>query len=124
MPRLEPPKPEPRSARRQAPASGNYDIEVTASNAAGEGPSVKTSLWIGDDLPTAPKNVTASKGDNKVTVSWTAPSTTSHGGFLNQAALRYKVTRFPDMKVVPTTWQRFPSLTRTSACPSSHTGMR
>ncbi len=90
----------PVSAAVTAPASGNYDIEVTASNAAGEGPSVKTSLWIGDDLPTAPKNVTASKGDNKVTVSWTAPSTTSHGGFLNQAALRYKVTRFPDMKVV------------------------
>lgn len=88
------------SADVTAPQPGNYDVAVYAANAAGEGPSVKTSLWIGDDLPTAPGNVTATKNDNKVTVSWTAPTSTSHGGFLNQAALRYKVTRFPDMKVV------------------------
>lgn len=90
----------PVSAPITAPAAGNYDVEVFASNAAGNGPSVKTSLWIGDDVPTAPTGVKATKGANKVTVSWTAPTATSHGGFLNQAALRYKVTRFPDMKVL------------------------
>lgn len=88
------------SADVTAPQPGNYEVVVSAANAAGDGPSVKTSLWIGDDLPTAPQNVTASKNDNKVTVTWSAPTATSHGGFLNQAALRYKVTRFPDMKVL------------------------
>lgn len=88
------------SADVTAPKAGNYDVEVFASNAAGEGPSVKTSLWIGDDVPTAPKSVTATKDGNKVTVSWTAPTETSHGGFLNEASLRYKVTRFPDLKVI------------------------
>ncbi len=88
------------SADVTAPKAGNYDIEVSASNAAGEGPSVKTSHWIGDDVPAAPGSVTATKSGNRVTVSWTAPTGTFHGGFLNEASLRYSVTRFPDMKVI------------------------
>ncbi len=83
-----------------APKSGLYEIEVFASNEAGNGPAVKTTVWIGDDVPTAPTSVSAVKADNKVTVSWQAPKSTTHGGFLNEAALRYKVTRFPDMKVI------------------------
>lgn len=92
----------PASADVTAPAAGTYEIAVSASNAAGEGPAVKTSAWIGDDIPMAPKSVSAVKGTDKVTVTWEAPTTTAHGGFLNPDALRYMVVRFPDKKILST----------------------
>lgn len=82
--------------------AGSYEISVFASNEAGDGPAVKTTLWIGDDLPTAPRNISAANDGSKVTVSWDAPSGTAHGGFLNESALRYTVTRFPDRKTIAT----------------------
>lgn len=85
-----------------APAAAMYDIEVVASNAAGESPAVKTSLWIGDDMPGAPTKVTAVKNATNVTVTWSTPEDCLHGGYLNPLTLKYNVVRWPDRTTLAT----------------------
>lgn len=88
------------SANVSALRAGSYEIAVSASNNAGDGPKVKTTMWVGDDIPLAPSNIKAEKNGTSINVSWDAPTSTSHGGYLNPATLRYTVIRFPDRQTV------------------------
>lgn len=78
--------------------SGNTTIEVCAKNAMGEGPSVKTSLFVGKDTPTAAKNVAlelVDEASNSIKLSWSAPQSTVNGGYLDTESLSYDITRMP-----------------------------
>lgn len=79
------------SVNYTAPVSGTYNFEVTTSNSAGESPSVMVTKWIGFDQPLAVSNLTVSREDLEVTVSWTAPTEGAHGGILGD--LTYDVYR-------------------------------
>ena len=61
-----------------------YEVRVRAKNAAGEGPWVQASgTPLDPDAPTAPQGVTATPGDGKLTLAWTAPDTWGTHGAAN-----------------------------------------
>lgn len=60
---------------------GQHKFVVTTSNAAGESPKASATAWAGLDTPQAVSNLTVSVDDaGLATVSWTAPTTGTHGG--------------------------------------------
>jgi fibronectin type 3 domain-containing protein len=65
-------------------SNGNlYEYNITAVNAAGEGPVSAEVSAIPRTVPSAPQNVQASFGNAQIQLTWTAPS--SNGG----AAIQY-----------------------------------
>ena len=52
-----------------------------------------SSDWIGEDTPLAVTDVTVSASDATVTLSFTAPAGTVHNGWMDAAALGYKIER-------------------------------
>lgn len=78
--------------------AGSNLVQVYCSNDAGDGPKGKgLTLWAGDDVPTAPTNVVLTKsGDNSLTLTWTAPTTGMHNGYMNPQDTKYNITRYPD----------------------------
>lgn len=83
---------------------GNGLIEVVVSNTSGNSPKAQASLWIGPDEPVAPTNVVLSvdQSTGKATISWDAPTTGRHNGYVNPDDLKYTVTRQPGETVVAT----------------------
>lgn len=80
------------------PASGHYTFTVTASSGDATGAGTSTDIvFVGDDVPSAPTDLQATAETNgSVTLSWSAPATTSTGGPLESSLLRYKVVRTTD----------------------------
>ncbi|MBW6499344.1 MAG: fibronectin type III domain-containing protein, partial [Bacteroidales bacterium] len=76
-------------------ADGVYNYTVTAENALGDGPAAGVSVYVGEDLPAAPGDVTLVAQGNNGHVTWTAPVAGLNGGYLNPAGLNYKVVRMP-----------------------------
>lgn len=63
-----------------------------ASNAAGESPKAKISVYVGYDEPKAPANVVLNvSAEGEVSLSWDAPTAGVHNGFLGD--LTYNVYR-------------------------------
>lgn len=84
--------------------AGEVNIAVACSNEAGEGPSEKKQVWVGDDYPLAPGDVIL-KVDEKTgtfTLTWKRPEAGEHGGYINPDNLTYTVTRMPDKQEVAT----------------------
>lgn len=74
---------------------GTHTVSVFASQTVfGDGPEVKTSVFVGMDTPGAPKNVKATAVDSDVTVTWEAPEG-QNGGKYDAAKLAYKLVRMP-----------------------------
>ena len=73
--------------------AGVHVIQVTAANAAGEGEPATVSKYIGLDVPSVVKNLTITQQDyNHALLSWDAPTTGIHGGYINPADVTYIVT--------------------------------
>lgn len=66
---------------------GDHQIAVTADNASGRGPSFKKSLFVGNDTPLPPTNVTLTEG----MVTWNAVTSSVNGGYLNLSDMSYEV---------------------------------
>lgn len=81
-------------------AGGYHHFEVYASNASGKGISSDTTLFVGNDSPVAVSDLKAEAKDDGVHISWTAPSASQNGGYIDPAAITYSVTRNQDGKVV------------------------
>lgn len=82
-------------------APGYHTYSVVASNALGEGLERKAVAWIGRDVPDAVgKPGVGRNDDGSAVVRWDAPAVGLHGGWVDFSTLRYRVTRYPDMKVV------------------------
>ncbi|MDO4510372.1 MAG: choice-of-anchor J domain-containing protein [Bacteroidales bacterium] len=84
-----------------APAAGMTDYTVFASNGSGEGMNATTSVWVGHDIPAevTKLGITNTK-EGGAELTWEAPTTGAHGGYIDAASLTYKVTRMPDAVVV------------------------
>jgi hypothetical protein len=53
-----------------------YELKVTAENQGGEGPASSTiQVTVAGGLPAAPTNLSATPGDGRVTLQWTASTT-------------------------------------------------
>ena len=74
---------------------GLQSIEITTANSTERGKTASTTVWAGEDLPTAVTDLSVSIVDGIPEVSWTAPTEGAHGGKINAKALRYTVTRYP-----------------------------
>ena len=99
--------------------AGLYSFCVTASNDAGTGPEASLrNIWIGQDLPVAPK-VTLTNNGAQMEVAWTASSNSVNGGFLNYADVSYTVVRYPG-EVPVATGLKTTSFSETVEIPDDH----
>lgn len=69
-------------------------------NAAGDGVYKEFAAYVGEDLPGAPQNVTLTTHGGNAEITWAAPEKGQHGGYFDNASVKYNVVRMPDNKVV------------------------
>lgn len=79
---------------------GYYIYKVVPYNAAGDGVYKEFAAYVGEDLPGAPHNVTLTTHGGNAEITWAAPEKGLHGGYFDNASLKYNVVRMPDNKVV------------------------
>ncbi len=76
--------------------TGDYKFVLTVSNGEGTGERVVARQWIGMDVPAAVADLKLGKlSETKVVLSWKAPQTGVHQGYLDTKALRYRIVRYP-----------------------------
>ena len=84
-------------------ASGMYDFKVSVSNEAGVGENAALNgVFVGLDTPRGVENLRLGHGasDNEFIVTWDAPTTGAHGGYVDLSAIKYRVRRLPEFDVV------------------------
>ena len=79
---------------------GYYIYKVVPYNAAGDGVYKEFAAYVGEDLPGAPQNVTLTTHGGNAEITWAAPAEGQHGGYFDNASVKYNVVRMPDSKVV------------------------
>ena len=79
---------------------GYYIYKVVPYNAAGDGVYKEFAAYVGEDLPGAPQNVTLTTHGGNAEITWAAPTGGKHGGYFDNASVKYNVVRMPDNKVV------------------------
>lgn len=79
---------------------GYYIYKVVPYNAAGDGVYKEFAAYVGEDLPGAPQNVTLTTHGGNAEITWVAPAEGKHGGYFDNASVKYNVVRMPDNKVV------------------------
>ena len=89
-------------AEVMAASVGLYNFALTIRNAAGSSPAAKKTVWVGKDSPSAPTNVVFAydNASQTTTLTWTAPTTSQHDGYVDYNALTYNIVRYPDVTVV------------------------
>ena len=79
---------------------GYYIYKVVPYNAAGDGVYKEFAACVGEDLPGAPQNVRLTTHGGNAEITWVAPEKGQHGGYFDNASVKYNVVRMPDNKVV------------------------
>lgn len=79
---------------------GYYIYKVVPYNAAGDGVYKEFAAYVGEDLPGAPQNVRLTTHGGNAEITWVAPEKGQHGGYFDNASVKYNVVRMPDNKVV------------------------
>lgn len=80
---------------------GLNKIAVTTSNSVGESDRTVAMIWIGNDDPAAVDGLKIEKiNASTLKLAWEKPTEGVHGGYIDTDAIRYRITRFPDNKVV------------------------
>lgn len=72
-----------------------HTVNITLSNASGEGPTVKRAFYAGYDIPTQPTNAKLVADGLTTTLTWDAPTAGINGAVINPENIRYKVVRYP-----------------------------
>ncbi len=83
--------------------AGMYDFTVVAVNEGGASMEQPVEGWIGHDVPAGVLNATAKLNLYQQLVndlSWDAPTTGAHSGYLHKASLKYDIVRLNDGKVI------------------------
>lgn len=75
---------------------GDNTIVVRADNLVGKGTPATAHIWLGYDIPMAATEAKATYADGKATITWTAPTEGTHGGYFDANALTYNIVRQPD----------------------------
>lgn len=82
-------------------SEGTHSFAATVSNAAGAGPRVGISHYVGLDAPDAVRNLSLQVVDGtSAVVSWDAPDKGRHDGYVDPAKVRYDVVRYPGGYVI------------------------
>lgn len=80
---------------------GVHSITAYATNAEGDGVRRALAKYVGIDAPAAVGNLKAeATADGKAHISWTAPATGRHDGYVDPTQLKYTVVRMPDETTV------------------------
>ncbi len=72
--------------------NGSTYYMAKAVNDGGESVAVRADVWVGEDDPTAVTDLHVTYGDTPA-LTWKAPVTGQHGGYVNSAAMKYYVYR-------------------------------
>lgn len=76
------------------PAHGFNTYRVVASNADGNGASSEQKVFVGLDTPVAATNAVAKlNADKSVSITWTAPTTSINGGYVDFDNMTYTIAR-------------------------------
>lgn len=78
-------------------------IRLQVSNANGRGEETTLRQWFGTDVPHAPTGVKlslAGEFNNEAHLTWAAPKTGVHDGYVDASALTYDIVRYPDSLLV------------------------
>ena len=76
------------------PVHGFNTYKVVARNTAGVGAAAEKQVFVGLDQPLPVTGVMAKLNkDKSITLTWTAPSSSVNGGYVNYDHLKYKITR-------------------------------
>lgn len=93
---------------KELTVSGNTTFTAVATNEAGESNQSKAECYVGKGTPSATSGVDIKYADGVITLTWEAVTTSSDGGYVNAADIRYDVV---DAKgdvvandLVDTTW--------------------
>lgn len=73
---------------------------VSCSNAAGEGPILRTSVFVGYDIPSMPQGIAITRGNDRIRISRQPVTDGIHGGNIDLDNIRYTVRRLPDGKTI------------------------
>lgn len=78
-------------------APDSYRLSVTVSNSVGKSPLSQVEKWIGADVPDAVTDVKLTRNvrNGMMTLTWTAPAESVHGGYYDMGDVKYTVRRFP-----------------------------
>ena len=71
--------------------NGMNTYSIYTYNANGNGIPAQRSVWVGVDIPTEPVDLRLVDRGSFVQLSWGAPKTGVHGGYVNPAALTYNI---------------------------------
>lgn len=83
------------------PRPGKVTYHVYAVNASGRSTAAIVNTFIGEDLPSAPRNLKAELVNGKIAVSWDAPGQFGlNGGWYDKTGLKYLLARTPDYTVL------------------------
>jgi hypothetical protein len=82
--------------------SGNFTYRAFAVNEHGAGVKTNYFLFVGEDVPAAPENLTLTAQDDYGLVSWDAPTQGLNGGYLSGENITYTIIRFPQQTTVAT----------------------
>lgn len=72
--------------------NGNNSYTVVCLNDKGESLPAEAEAWVGMDLPGLPQNVRWSQEGTTARLTWEAPLTGAHGGYINTSDLSYLVS--------------------------------
>ena len=78
---------------------GNNLYRIIPVNAKGEGLEAEAEVYVGEDTPLAPTNVMLQKVDELPVLTWTAPTTGTHGKYVNPDKVVYYVVRSDNEQV-------------------------
>lgn len=68
---------------------GDTTFSAYCLNADGESATTNVTVFVGNGVPNAPKNVVLAHEDGKLTLSWDAVTTSSDGGYVSADDMRY-----------------------------------
>lgn len=80
--------------------AGDYTVSIRFSNKSGEGEPSLTSTWLGNDIPKAITNFTATYANGVTTLKWSAPYAGVNGGYIDSKKFTYTIVRNFDGKTV------------------------
>lgn len=83
-------------------AAGVYTYKIVPFIGSNAGEAAEaTTDWVGPDVPAAPTNASALiNEDGNIAISFSAPTVGVNGGYLDLAALRYTVVRYPEAQAI------------------------
>ncbi len=73
--------------------AGMHKYSVCAVSEAGDGYPAQTEIYIGIDVPDAPRAVVLSEFEGKAVLEWAAPVAGIHGGYVDVETLTYSIQR-------------------------------